>query len=196
MSHFLVRFHLNLFIISVFEKRMKGGSPLRSPFQNAQHHHKHEIKAVGSSRTAINTTFQNGRSSRPLPPHSQCWQRHCCPLVWTPSTAINYTAINDAHSTIAIHPFLPLRLLKPPTTSSHSPFHPLLIALLPMKRQPPLRPSHRLASELRHASLRIHKFARPPRCHCCQPNSSLTAATPILAFLLALDRLTFKGIPA
>jgi hypothetical protein len=51
-------------------------------------------------------------------------------LVWTPSTAINDTAINDVHSTIAIHPFPPLRLLKPPT-SSHSPFHPLLIAILP-----------------------------------------------------------------
>jgi hypothetical protein len=48
MSHFLVRFHLNLFIIPVFEKRLKGGSPLRSPFQNAQHHHNHEIKAVVS----------------------------------------------------------------------------------------------------------------------------------------------------
>jgi hypothetical protein len=32
--------------------------------------------------------------------------------------------------------------------------------------------------------------------HCCQPNSSLTAATPILAFLIALDRLTFKEITA
>jgi hypothetical protein len=68
MSHFLVRFHLNLFIISVFEKRLKGGSSLRSPFQNAQHHHNHEIKVVVSSRTATNTTFQNGRSSQQLPP--------------------------------------------------------------------------------------------------------------------------------
>jgi hypothetical protein len=61
-------------------------------------------------------------------------------LVWTPSTAINDTAIKDAHSTNAIHPFLPLRLLKP-LASSHSPFRPLLIALLPTKRPPPLRPS-------------------------------------------------------
>jgi hypothetical protein len=68
MSHFLLHFHLNLFIILVFEKRLKGGSPLCSPFQNAQHHHNHEIKAVVSSHTAINTTFQNGRSSQPLPP--------------------------------------------------------------------------------------------------------------------------------
>jgi hypothetical protein len=52
-----------LFIISVFEKRLKGGSPLCSPFQNTQQHHNHEIKAVVSSRTAINTTLQNGRSS-------------------------------------------------------------------------------------------------------------------------------------
>jgi hypothetical protein len=69
MSHFLVGFHLNLFIILAFEKRLKGGSPLRSPFQTAQQHHNHEIKVVVSSRRmAINTTFQNGRSSRPLPP--------------------------------------------------------------------------------------------------------------------------------
>jgi hypothetical protein len=111
--------------------------------------------------------------------HSQCAHRHCCPLVWTPSTAINDTAINDAHSTIAIHPFLPLRLLKPPT-SSHSPFHPLLIA--------------RLASELRHFE---STSSWDPRAgHWCQPNSSLTAATPILAFLIALDHLTFKEITA
>jgi hypothetical protein len=64
----IVHFHLNLFIISVFEKRLKGGSPLRSPFQNVHHHCNYEIKAVVSSRTAINATFQNGRSSRPLPP--------------------------------------------------------------------------------------------------------------------------------
>jgi hypothetical protein len=63
VSHFLVSFLLNLFIILVFEKHLKGGSPLHSPFQNAQHHHNHETKAVVSSRTAINTTFQNGCSS-------------------------------------------------------------------------------------------------------------------------------------
>ena len=118
---------------------------------------------------------------------SQCSHRHCCPLVWTPSTAVNDTAINDGHLTIAIHPFLPLILLKPPR-SSHSPFHPLLIALLPTKRPPPLRPS---PPHFESTSL------RDPRAgHCCQPNSSLTAATPILAFLIALDRLTFKEITA
>jgi hypothetical protein len=147
MSHFLVRFHLNLFIISVFEKRLKGGSPLCSPFQNAQHHHNHEIK----SRTAINTTFQNGRSSRPLPPAVSARTATAAPWFGHP--------INDAHSTIAVHPFLPLRLQKPPT-SSHSPFHPLLIALLPTKRPPPLRPSPPCFGTV---SLRIHKFARPPR---------------------------------
>ena len=65
VSHFLVYFHLNLFIILVFEKHLKGGSPLRSPFQNAQHHHNHEIKAIVLSCAAINTTFQNGHSSQP-----------------------------------------------------------------------------------------------------------------------------------
>jgi hypothetical protein len=112
---------------------------------------------------------------------SQCSHRHCCPLVWTPSTSINNTAINDGHSTIAIHPFVPSRLLKPPT-SSHSPFHPLLIG------------HHHIASELRHFE---STSSRDPRAgHCCQPNSSLTAATPILAFLITLDRLTFKEITA
>jgi hypothetical protein len=126
--------------------------------------------------------------------HPQSVLAHChyCPLVWTPSTAINDTAINDtaindAYSTIAIHPFLPFRLLKPPT-SSHSPFHPLLSGHHPWWGH------HRLASELRHFE---STSSQDPRAgHCCQPNSSLTAATPILAFLTALDCLTFKEITA
>jgi hypothetical protein len=66
--------------------------------------------------------------------------------------------------------------------------------LLPTKRSPPLRPSPPCFGT---ASLRIHKFARPSRWPLLSTKQQrLTAATPILAFLIALDRLTFKEITA
>ena len=158
MSHFLVRFHLNLFIISVFEKRLKGGSPLCSPFQNAQHHHNHEIKAVLSSHTAINTTFQNGRSSWPLPPTVSACTATAAPWFGHPAQP----------STMRIQPHC---------NSSFSPFE---IA----------KTTHILPLSL------------APIVDCASTNEAattleaITAATPILAFLIALDRLTFKEITA
>jgi hypothetical protein len=66
LAIFLFVFHLNLFIISVFEKALERG--LSSAFSLSKcnllsHTTNHEIKAVISSRTAINTALQYGCSS-------------------------------------------------------------------------------------------------------------------------------------
>jgi hypothetical protein len=162
MSHFLVRFHLNLFILSVFEKRLKGGSPLFSPFQNVQHHHNHEIKAVVSSRTAINTTFQNGRSSWPLPPAVSAGTATAAPWFGHPA--------------------------QPSTTQpSTMRIQPLQFSLF----------SFEIAK-----TAHILPLSLPPIVDCASTNEAattleaITAATPILAFLIALNRLTFKEITA
>jgi hypothetical protein len=79
-------FDLNFFIISVFEKALKGG--LSSAFSLSKcnllsHTINHEIKAVVSSRTAVNTTLQNGRSSF-------LTGKAITTLAHKPSIAINY----------------------------------------------------------------------------------------------------------
>jgi hypothetical protein len=56
-------FHLNLFIISVFEKALEGGLSSGFICNLLSHTTNHEIKTIVSSCTAINTTLQDGRSS-------------------------------------------------------------------------------------------------------------------------------------
>jgi hypothetical protein len=74
---------------------------------------------------------------------------------------------------------------KPPTFP-HSPFRPSLR---------PSPPSFRSASLQIHKSLQIDRFTRPPR-RAPAIADNQTAATPILAFLITLDCLTFIEIAA
>jgi hypothetical protein len=152
----------------------------------------HEIKAVVSSRTAINTTLQNGHSSF-LTGKAITTRAHIATAAhWfghKPSTAINDRdlagpTLQPLHQSGQPNHILPFSL--PPivdcastngaatTLEAITALHRNCVTLNPQVRETPA----------------------PCASHCCQLDSSLTAATPIIAFLIALHCLTFTEMAA